>query len=345
MQAAVTAAHSLTHPAAYGGQPIAGWFSCFRILGQSAQAASDPSAICAILFDGQRDDGFVPAPFGSCPELAALPVQGLLLGELWHRHRKNTGILAPFFRKAFDCAVRQHRYLYAHRDPAQEGLLSIQYPGEDGFVNVPGYRLESGRPIEIQDPFFNTCLTWSNKALIGIGRALREDVLEIIQWHELTIHSMNEKLWDEEEGWYRAFDLNLGSHITLETLAGALPLAAEIPNQEQAERILETLNTSAWRTGSEKYGLYPSCLPAGPDASAGQGGAAWLVLNWMLYRGLALYDFSEATAVLRQKVRRCISRNGLYDAYATWPEEGAAPGLGAPGSPAAAALALHWLDK
>lgn len=303
---------------------------------------------CDLLFAGQRDDGSVPAP-GKAPTGAlGLPVQGLLLGQVLRASRRSAEFLSEALRLAFHCALAQHRHLYEHRDPAQEGLISIFHPEEDGFGNNPAYHtLVPGTANGIQDPFFNTCLTWSNESLLAVGSFLGEDILEVMHWHELTIHSMNDKLWDEEAGHYQAYDLEKGCSIRIQTLAGLLPLAAEIPTQEQAERMLRVLNDKRWGVSSGDFYCYPSCLPEAEfaDFHTGWRGPVWLALNWMLHQGLLRYDFNQAATKVRSDSLRLIAEFGFHDAFRPHVHSLGHPGLGAPASPAAAALALHWLLK
>jgi hypothetical protein len=349
MEAAVTAAkNSYCNRGDRGRKPSVSWLSYFNTLGQIQLAESEPETYCKLLFEGQRADGFMPNMSIVGREVAALPIQGVLIGILLHEARKSAERLIPALRKAYARALAQHRYLYTFRDFWDEGLIAILHPEEDGFGNAPGYTFPKAGFGGIQDPFFNTCLIWSNESLIQVGHFLGEDVLELIQWHELSIHSMNEKLWDERSGYYHAYDLMRQCHIPVDTLAGILPMAAEIPTQEQAERIWKVLETAPWRSAVLGNGLYPSCRLDAlyADFKKGWRGPIWLVLNWMLYHGLTRYDFSEAAAKLRIAALRYISEYGFHDAYdPRFEVVSGHPGIGAATSPSAAALALHWLLK
>lgn len=349
MEAAATVAKdSYSNPGDKGKQPLVPWHSYFNILGQSQLAESDPEIFCNLLFEGQREDGFVPDRPIAGRSVAALPMQGFLLGMFVQGVKKNAASLFPAVRAAYYKALAQHRYLYHHRDPEDEGLIAIFHPEEDGFGNAPGYDFPKSGGLGIQDPFFNTCLIWSNESLIQVGHLLGEDVLELMQWHELSIHSMNEKLWDERNGYYQAYDLTRQRLIPVDTLSGILPMAAEIPTQEQAERIWKVLESAPWRSAVLGNGLYPSCRLDAlyADFRNGWRGPIWLSLNWMLYHGLMRYDFSDAAAKLRLAALRYISEYGFHDAFDPRLESTSGhPGIGPATSPSAAALALHWLLK
>ena len=320
--------------------PVVGWLSHFALLERVALAIAQPEQYCNQLFRGQCADGMVPATGNSAA--VSLPVQGLLLARLWQANRHQWAALEPVLRLAFAKARDQHRYLYASRDPEENGLLVIRYAGEDGFGDNPAYDFASGG--QYQDPFFNTWLSWSNEGLITLGNFLGEDVMEIVEWHELTIHSMNERLWDERVGLYGAYDVDGRRLIRLDTLASMLPLAAEVPTQEQAERLLDQLSGRDWgHTGDYRYS---SCRPGATmaDYSGGWRGLVWLSLNWMLHQGLMRYEFTAAAARLRKETLQLIAAYGFHDAYDTRvTADDRHKGIGSPSSPSAASLALHWL--
>lgn len=316
------------------------WISDFRILGLPLSETSDAEVLCRYLFAKQTPDGFLPSD--NRTGAAALPIQGLLLEQLRQSSKKSAAFLAPALRAAFHRAMAWHRYLYEHRDPAGEGLLIIQHPDEDGFGNAPGYPLQ---PFQIQDPFFNTCLAASNEALVSLGHFLKEDIGEASHWYELTVHTMNEKLWNGKANCYHAFDLSAGQLISVPTLAGLLPMLAEVPDQAQAERMLTLLESQVWK--DEDYRMYPSCSIDRVEVDTPQGwnGAVSPALNWMLYKGLKRYDFNETAERLRRHTLQLVSEYGFHTAYDSRKQKQGHPGIGAPSSAAAAALALHWLLK
>ncbi|GEM_PF-1893954 len=319
------------------------WMSDFRIWGLPLSETSDAETLCGYLFAAQTPTGFLPS--GNRTGAAALPIQGFILEQLRQSSKKSAEFLAPALRTAFHRAIAYHRYLYAHRDPAEEGLLVIEHPEEDGFGNAPGYWYRNSPTLQIQDPFFNTCLAASNEALMALGHFLKEDISEAAHWYELTVHTMNEKLWDEEAASYRAYDLSTGRFIKVPTLAGLLPMLAEIPDQAQAERMLALLESPAWTDPA--YRMYPSCRTSqiASDHCGGWNGAVWPALNWMLYKGLKRYDFNETAERLRRSTLHLVSEYGFHVAYDPRQQKQGHPGIGTPSSAAAAALALHWLLK
>lgn len=172
-------------------------------------------------------------------------------------------------------------------------------------------------PFLIQDPLFNAILVWSNEALIEIGNLLGEDVSEIIQWNELTIYSMNEKLWDEKEGRYLAYDLRNDAYIFTPTISGIMPLIGEVPTQEQAEQILRTLASDHFAATKENVCLCPthSLLAEDIDFQKYWRGPVWINMNWMLYHGLRRYDFDALAELVKKDSLELLREYGFYEYF------------------------------
>lgn len=173
-------------------------------------------------------------------------------------------------------------------------------------------------PFLIQDPLFNAILAKSNEALIEIGGLLGEDVSEIIHWNELTLYSMNEKLWDEEWGIYNAFDLRNNEIIPGETSNGLIPLFGGIPTQEQAEQMLKLFNHEAFSGSSKNQTwLCPtySLLADDVDYEKYWRGPVWVNMNWMLYYGLLHYDFEKEAEKIREHTLELLSRYGFFEYF------------------------------
>ncbi len=181
------------------------------------------------------------------------PTEGIVLWYLYE-HDFNSTTANCWAEQLFLRIAAQHRYWYDHCDPGEEGL-----PAPNG----------------VQQPLFLTLLTWSNECLIKTGHLLGVDVLPMLQWHELTIHSMNEKLWDAKGGGYHACETATGKWQPTTGLQRFLPLAGEIPTQEQAEQMLQCIEKT-WR-------LLPINVWEG----------------WLLYKGLKRYDFHQTAKRLR----------------------------------------------
>jgi len=197
------------------------------------------------------------------------PFAGMVLGKL-----VETGELSASVRSCFQQVVTGYRYLYDFCDPLGEGL-----------PYAPGAK------EKISKPSFLTALTWSNESLIHLGNQLGIDVLEVIQWHELTIFSMNDRLWDEACGGYFAFDLETQSLVNQGFPERFVPMAGEIPTQDQAECMLVKLEE---RLLMSSVSIFEA---------------------WLLYRGMLRYDFVDLAARLRKRILSLCQEYGFCKGF------------------------------
>lgn len=222
-----------------------------------------------------------------------LPLDAIVLYKL-QKISPQPDLLGIYYQQI----LSRHQYLYEHCDPQDNGLP--HHP--EAAPNIP-------------DITFLTALTWSNESLIKLGHQLDADVLEVIQWHELTIFSMNEQFWDESCGGYH----QIGAPKEANFMARFLPLAGEIPTQDQAECMLLKLE-SRLSTGDIRVF----------DA-------------WMLYNGLLRYDFENVAAKLRRRILHCCEEYGFCEGFNL--ESGKPLTSPRQQSPLVAALILDLLQK
>lgn len=201
-------------------------------------------------------------------------------------------------------------------------------------------------PFQIQDPLFNGVLCWSNEALIEMGHVLGEDVLEIILWNELTVHSMNEKLWNQEKGYYHAFDRVAHAPIPIPVNSGLLPLVGLVPTQEQAEAMLRHLEGPTFGGAPKDVYLCPTYSPQAKDIDYARywRGPVWINTNWLLYQGLLRYDMKDMAERVRRDSLELLDQFGFYEYFD--PRKGAAQaGYGTAQFSWSAALCLDWLAE
>jgi len=170
-------------------------------------------------------------------------------------------------------------------------------------------------PFLIQDPMFNSILVRSNEALIEIALLLEEDISDMVAWNELTIHSINDKLWDEERALYNAYDLRAEKLIKAESSSALMPLFGGIPTVENAERMVEVMLSKSF-SGSEKNPNYllPSFKTNHPSTSFEKywRGPLWINMNWMLHKGLTRYLFIEEANMVKEDALNLLEQYGFY---------------------------------
>lgn len=207
--------------------------------------------------------------------------------------------------------------------------------------------IQENSPFLIQDPLFNALLVWSNEAMIKIGHLIGEDIFDVILWNELTIHSMNEKMWDPEMGLYHAYDLKNQELIKKPTTSSILPMAGEVPTQEQAELILKNLEGSMFGDHRGQFYMCPtySFLQADIDYKRYWRGPVWINTNWLLYRGLLRYDFDDMAAKIRRYSLELIEKFGFYEYFDPRKNGGSNLGCGTNQFSWSAALCIDLLHE
>ena len=202
-------------------------------------------------------------------------------------------------------------------------------------------------PFAIQDPLFNGILAWSNEALIKIGALLGEEVNELISWHELTLHSMNEKLWNEERGIYDAYDLYNDEKIAVSTSSGMMPMCGEVPTQEQAELILQTLESETFGGENDNIYLCPTYDLQAEDINYHKywRGPVWINMNWLLYHGLMRYDMVEMAEKIRTHSLELLEKYGFFEYFDPRRDTETEGACGTDNFSWSAALCIDWLNE
>ena len=200
-------------------------------------------------------------------------------------------------------------------------------------------------PFLVQDPVFNTFLVWSNEALIGIGHLLGKDVSSIIQLNELTIYSINEKLWDENSALYFAYDLKREQLASINGILGLLPVIGEVPTQEQAEEMLLTMKGSLFGAKQEQAYFCPSYRMDSPEFNAvlPARGAIDLLANWLLYYGSLRYDFDDLAARIYKDSMDLLHNYSFRAHYASDKEALLSAEMSE--SLLSAAISVNWLSE
>jgi glycogen debranching enzyme len=179
-------------------------------------------------------------------------------------------------------------------------------------------RITAECPFLVQDPLFLGILAWSNECLIQLGEELGLDTEDLVHWNELTVYSMNEKLWDEDRGVYQAYDLAADETLACHTSSCLMPLVSPAPNQEQAERILQNMESPSFQGyPKEDYFWCPTYELSRPDLNFEKywRGPIWINMNWLLYRGLLRYDMTQAAKKMRQDTLELVERYGFYEYF------------------------------
>lgn len=178
-----------------------------------------------------------------------------------------------------------------------------------------GPKIAEESPFLVQDVLINTVLIKSNESLINLGKEFGYDTHEIKDWNDLSTQSFNDKLWNEALGTYTSYDLRNDKQIALKEVAGLAPLFANIPDKKRANILLSHLTSITSK--KEDYLLYPSFDIDHElfDPKKYWRGPVWPQMNWLLYKGLQNYGFSNWAERVKSDILELVFRLGFYEYF------------------------------
>ena len=188
--------------------------------------------------------------------------------------------------------------------------------GECGLDNSP--RFDFDEEMDAMD--FSTFLAHDTLYLSYIynelGDSEKHDKWKAI--YERTKEKMNELLWDEETGAYydRLFSGKL-SHVLTPT--SFLPLFANIPNAQQAEKMVKLLTDPELLWTENPLASVAKNHPA-YSMDMWRGGV-WLNLNYFIVKGLKNYGYDELAEELKNKTLEMVDKwyqktGAIFEFYA-----------------------------
>ncbi len=203
--------------------------------------------------------------------------------------------------------------------------------------------ISRSHPIRIQDVLFNSILCQAEKDLAIIAQEIGVDHLLHVTRAEKLAHSLNEKLWNEDEGLYFSYDMVEGKHIKKDTVFSYVPLYAGICTEDRARKLIDNLKTHCYCVGDKSCIGIPSYDMCQADFNGEfyWRGPVWININWYLIQGLRRYGENELASWLEASLLKLISEKGFYEYYS--PEDGR--GLGADGFSWTAALFIDMASN
>ncbi len=206
--------------------------------------------------------------------------------------------------------------------------------------------IEAECPFLVQDPLFNAILCWANECLVALGGMLGEDMHDLLEWNELSIYSLNHKLWDASQRRYAAWDLVADRHLPTHSIAAMMPLIAGAPDLEQARCLLEWLDSPAFSgTPQHPARLCPTFDMQHPafDPECYWRGPVWVNTNWLLYHGLMRYGLGRHARRLKDDTIELLARFGFCEYFDPRAQSPATRGYGTDQFSWSAALCIDLL--
>ncbi|MDO9576037.1 MAG: trehalase family glycosidase [bacterium] len=196
-------------------------------------------------------------------------------------------------------------------------------------------------PFIVEAILFNSVWCEANHCMSEIAGEIEEENQIFEEWAEQTKNSINDNLYSKEDGLYYDFDVRNRGLIKEQTSASLLPLFANVPNQEMAQKIVEQ-----YIKNPEKYWQnYP--LPSASVDSLKFNpkgywrGPVWVNMNWFIAKGLENYGYREDAYYLRKRTIELINKSGFREYFNPYTGEG----YGADNFSWSAALILDMMSK
>ena len=233
----------------------------------------------------------------SYPPVLAIALWQLVNATDLERHQERVKFI-EIYQKVY----KFHQYLYQNRDLASCGLIPVSLSEARLLGPFYGYRRRNLETLMtkqsnhnnkyIKDPFYHSLLCISNELLLKTGELLNQPLGDISCWHELTIHSMNECLWDEEQCLYQPIGDNGGHPLIPNMIGGFLPLVNGTATQTQAKKMCAKLRVVLEEKGEtilRDNTQYAQVVEKRKFLEMG----SWALIQWFLVSGLRNYGFDE----------------------------------------------------
>ena len=179
--------------------------------------------------------------------------------------------------------------------------------------NYEGKQIAEESPFLMQDNMMNAILIRSNQSIIEMAEDLKLDAQEVKEWQLLSRSNFDKKFWNEELDMYVAFDLKNNKQILHREIGGLVPLFANIPDNEKANK----LNNYLSDLSNRGFYLCPSFDVDSPvfDSKRYWRGPIWPQMNWLVYQGLLNYDFNDTAEIVKSDLNTLIHKLGFYEYF------------------------------
>ena len=173
-------------------------------------------------------------------------------------------------------------------------------------------------PYLIYGPLFNSILSASNEALIGLADIIGRDKKEIELWHDQTKLAIQEKLYHEERSIFDFYDLVENRRLEGDTAAGFLPLFGGAATKAQAARLYNYLNSQSFcalhQGNCYTIPNYDVCKEDFERANYWRG-PLWININWMIMQGLKRYGYKQKADAIAKDILQLPIRFGFREYF------------------------------
>jgi len=298
------------------------WDSVFHAVGHRHVDGKTAEDLILAIFDHQGEDGFIPhmaTPDGSS-DVTQPPVIAWGAMKVYEK-TGNREFLATVFE-------HNRRFLYwcrENRVKGNEGLYIWKTAGqeicrcaESGMDNSP--RFDDVVNVEAID--FSCFVANETRQMQKMAEILGDTAAaaEFAAWHEALKTAINQKLWDDADGFYFDYDYDRDCIHKVWAVASFLPLFAGVCEEKHAAALAAQLtNPDTFATA------FPVPCVAKNDPTFGSDmwrGPVWINYNYMVVEGLRNYGYTALADELRDRtvavMKEWYDKAGtLYEFYGT----------------------------
>jgi len=310
---------------------VFGWDSYFNALELAVESPELAGAAIRAGLATQYPTGCIPnwrGRFGGTPDRSQPPVGAFALSKIHARYGNETLI-----EESLPALEGWHRFWqtpkrgHPRRDGNADGLFEWGSDAEDISPTPPPWEIDaSGRQraawesgqddlpnwqeatwveetetLDLACVDLNSYLAMDMEALAYLNRILGRGVKARgyeAAWTRLR-DRMNETLWNPERGLYLDRKWN-GDWSPRVAASNFLPLAAGVPEPDQARRMLETLTDPGWFWGDYVLPTISRNDSLFPEQQYWRG-TIWPPMNYLVYQGLKRYAFDEVAGELARR--------------------------------------------
>ncbi|MFC4906594.1 MGH1-like glycoside hydrolase domain-containing protein [Actinomadura gamaensis] len=178
----------------------------------------------------------------------------------------------------------------------------------------PAY-IRDDHPFAVEDPLFNAAYLASEHALAEIAALVGADPAPHRERSARVHAALLDRLWDHEQGCFRARDLRDDRLLPVVTVAAFAPLLDPDLPPGTVRRLVDLL-LSARFAGAAGYPV-PTCDIQAPafDRSGYWRGPTWINTNWLLWHGALGHGLTVVADLLYGSTLRLVRQSGFREYF------------------------------
>lgn len=304
--------HRWTTPDRWPHRDLWLWDSVFHAIGWRHLDKKLAREMIEAVFDGQQPDGRIPLSFNPFKAISITQPPVLALGIQMAVGREPD---AQWLENMYPRLARYLEWDFTHRVVPAGGLAQwfiqgdpLSRSGESGMDNSP--RFDAAVGLDAVD--FNAFLSLECAVMAEFARQLGRPA-EVELWsgrHKELNRLINERLWNEAEGFYFDYDPAQKQQTGIMAVSGFLPLLCGAANENQVRRLAAHLDNP--KTFGTAVPLATAVLTTETKNPGDMWrGPVWINMNWLVALGFERSGRKDVALNLRRKTLREVERRYL----------------------------------